>query len=167
MNPKLFWFRRRTQGAFTSYLISWPCHASLPTENQARFLGDQSHRVAIASALAPDSKLIVLDEAVSAVAVLAQEQILHLLQELQPETEISYLFISHDLAAVREIADTVHVMNKGQIVESDASNDLFFRPNLFAFSGSCGNLSRCSLLLSSPKAATTSGLDAHGGARLQ
>lgn len=92
------------------------------------FSGGQQQRIVLARALALEPRLIILDEATSALDVITQSQILTLLRNIQDETGLAYLLISHDLGVVRCMADQVIVLNQGEIMEAGQVDEVCGRP---------------------------------------
>ena len=94
------------------------------------FSGGQRQRIAVARCLTMKPDILICDESVSALDVSVQAQVLNLLQDLQDEFGLSYIFISHDLAVVKYISDQVMVMNEGEIVESANSDEIYRDPKM-------------------------------------
>jgi len=92
------------------------------------FSGGQRQRIVIARALALQPKFIICDESVSALDVSVQAQVLNLLRELQQELNLTYIFISHDLAVIKHISDRMMVMNQGKIEEMGDPDDIYYHP---------------------------------------
>ena len=94
----------------------------------SQFSGGQRQRVGLARALIMNPKLVIADEAISALDVSIQAQVVNLMRDIQQETGAAYLFIAHDLSMVRYISDHIAVMHLGHIVESGRTDEIFSHP---------------------------------------
>lgn len=107
-------------------LVGLPSNLAISTHSQLS--GGQLQRIAIARALALEPKCIIFDEAISALDVSVQAQIIHLLISLQKKLKLTFVFIAHDLAVVKYISDRVAVMCQGKVVEVNTADALFASP---------------------------------------
>jgi peptide/nickel transport system ATP-binding protein len=122
------WSRRDIRDRVAELIAQVGLPADAARRYPHEFSGGQRQRVGIARALALRPKLIICDEPVSALDVSVRAQVINLLQDLQQQTGVSYLFISHDLSVVEHIADHLIVMYLGRIVESGRSADIWQQP---------------------------------------
>ena len=125
-------FRQMDRAARRDRIAQLLTHVGLKPEHMNRypheFSGGQRQRIGIARALAVEPKFIVCDEPVSALDVSVQASIVNLLQDLQDQLHLTYLFIAHDLAVVEHISDRVLVMTQGKLVEAASAEDIYLRP---------------------------------------
>ena len=122
------WNKVQKQERVAELLNKVGLDADLMKRYPHQFSGGQRQRIGIARALAVEPDFIVCDEPVSALDVSVQAQIVNLLQDLQEDLGLTYLFIAHDLAVVEHISDEVLVMTEGKIVEQASSHEIYNNP---------------------------------------
>ncbi|OLP61950.1 hypothetical protein BJF93_07440 [Xaviernesmea oryzae] len=142
LNPRLTIGRQIGEGLLSAGMSDWRAirqvvedlleRVGLKREMHDRypheFSGGQRQRIAIARALAPGPRIVVADEPVSALDVSIQAQILDLMAELQAEKQLSYLFISHDMAVIARLCDRIAVMHRGRLVETGPARSVIEAP---------------------------------------
>jgi peptide/nickel transport system ATP-binding protein len=126
---QILWDALRGRGSVEGLLEEVGLEARVAAARPLQLSGGQRQRVSIARALAPEPSVIVLDEPVSALDVSIQAQILDLLDSLQRERGVAYLFISHDLGVVQHMSDELAVMKDGRIVEQGPAASVFTAPS--------------------------------------
>ena len=129
LNVKSHWSRAKRHQRIEEVLDAVKINEELRNRRPDQLSGGQLQRVAIARAIAPEPSLIFLDEPTSSLDLSVRKEVLNLLNELQNNLQITYVFVSHDLEVVRAITNNIIVMYRGVIVEKGASKDLFDNPS--------------------------------------